>query len=123
MTSDKERREAAEKLRNGITYYEDDETYVETCEGGDILETLGIEACDPFLDDGFPRSSVEHLADLIDRPTCHMDLTETVDFDCVEIRFWECGECGQTYEEINGAYEYCPHCGAEVLDDTVDGSD
>ena len=56
----------------------------------------------------------ETLADLIDRPTCRMDLTATMATDCGDVRFWECSRCGGTHEEMNGRYERCPHCGAEV---------
>lgn len=60
---------------------------------------------------------LKRWADLIDRPTCHMDLTETVETDKGKVRVWECSGCGREHEETNGAYGYCPHCGAEVVDD------
>ena len=72
---------------------------------------------------GTSSSKRDFLADLIDRPTCHMDLTETIVTVYGEICIWKCSVCGQECEEINGVYEYCPHCGAEVLDGTVDSSD
>lgn len=116
MTSNEERRKLAESLR-GIHYYEDDEIGVETCDGYDILEALGIEACDPFVADGFPRSEVERLADLIDRPTCEMEF-DTVHCDYV------CSRCGQTYqyfETYDGdghpvPFRHCPVCGSEVVE-------
>ena len=61
-----------------------------------------------------------YLADLIDRPTCHMDLTETIETDKGKVRVWECDRCGQECEELNGDYEYCPHCVAKVVDDAPD---
>lgn len=59
----------------------------------------------------------EHLADLIDRPTCHLDLTDVETYGNLKVRIYECSECGRTCEEIYGKYERCPHCGAEVIDD------
>lgn len=56
------------------------------------------------------------LADLIDRPTCHMDCTETIDTDRGKVRVYVCDECGLECEEVNGSYGYCPRCGAEVVD-------
>ena len=60
----------------------------------------------------------KRLADLIDRPTCHMEHTDTYrTSEGLEIRTWECDRCGRTCEEVNGDYEFCPHCGAEVVND------
>lgn len=59
----------------------------------------------------------EHIADLIDRPTCHLDLTDVETYGNLKVRIYECSECGRTCEEIYGKYERCPHCGAEVIDD------
>ena len=36
------------------------------------------------------------------------------------VNVWECSNCGETCEEVNGSYEFCPHCGAEVVDDDDD---
>lgn len=63
-------------------------------------------------------SPVESLADLVDWPTCSMDKTESLKTEGGEtVNVWECSNCGQECEEINGSYEFCPHCGAEVADD------
>lgn len=60
----------------------------------------------------------EVLAELIDLPTCSMDKTESLKTEGGEtVNVWECSTCGQECEEINGSYEFCPHCGAEVVDD------
>lgn len=32
------------------------------------------------------------------------------------IHVMECSECGRTYEHVNGDYEYCPHCGARIVE-------
>jgi len=37
----------------------------------------------------------------------------------VTIHVMECFECGQTYEHVNGGYEFCPHCGRRIVE--VDG--
>ena len=48
--------------------------------------------------------------------TCCLDLTETIESgNGVLLRYWECSECGRTHEEVEGEYEYCPHCGAQVI--------
>lgn len=57
------------------------------------------------------------LADLIDRPTCHLVLTDTETHGNANVRCYECSECGGACEEIYGKYERCPHCGAEVVAD------
>lgn len=50
--------------------------------------------------------------------TCRIDLTETLSIEGGgRVNVWECSNCGQECEEINGSYEFCPHCGAEVVDD------
>jgi Zn finger protein HypA/HybF involved in hydrogenase expression len=56
--------------------------------------------------------------------TCHADETETISvrgdtwgnrFDKhFTIHVMECSECGQTYEHVNGDYEYCPRCGRRI---------
>ena len=46
--------------------------------------------------------------------TCHMDMTEEGEG---RYRMWECGECGHSCEDVFGSYEYCPHCGAKVVDE------
>lgn len=57
------------------------------------------------------------IADLIDRPTCHLVLTDIETHGNAEVKCYECSECGRTCEEIYGKYERCPHCGAVVVDD------
>lgn len=55
------------------------------------------------------------LADLID-PTCHVDLTDSAPTS-YEVRRWECGRCGHSFEDVYGSYSYCPQCGCRILDD------
>ena len=59
------------------------------------------------------------LADLIDRPTCRLELTAVETHGNVKVKVYECSECGRTCEEIYGKYERCPHCGAVVRDGTA----
>ena len=51
--------------------------------------------------------------------TCRAEETDTWECVCdqigrygkkVTIHIMECSACGQTFEHVNGAYEYCPHC-------------
>lgn len=58
----------------------------------------------------------EEFADLIDHPTCRLDLTDVETHGNTKVRIYECSECGRTCEEIYGKYERCPHCGAVVID-------
>lgn len=104
MITDEERREVAEKMR-----------------GYDVSE-FKESAIVPFLDClgvGYLnwREVLDSLADLIDRPTCRLDLTDVETHGNTKVRIYECSECGRTCEEIYGKYERCPHCGAVVLDE------
>lgn len=47
--------------------------------------------------------------------TCHVDLTESN--EPANINTWECSLCGMSFEEAYGSYEYCPHCGARVVEE------
>lgn len=33
---------------------------------------------------------------------------------------WECSECGETYEADDPPFKYCPNCGAEMHDCTLE---
>lgn len=57
--------------------------------------------------------------------TCHADETDT--WECVfdqighygkrvTVHVMECSECGRTYEQVNGGYEFCPHCGRRAVE-------
>ena len=47
--------------------------------------------------------------------TCHVDLTESN--EPANINTWECSLCGRSFEEAYGSYEYCPHCGARIVEE------
>lgn len=49
--------------------------------------------------------------------TCHFDQTDEIPTISGMIRVWECSNCGRECEELNGVYEYCPHCGAKVIEE------
>lgn len=49
--------------------------------------------------------------------TCHFDQTDEIPTISGTIRVWECSNCGHECEELNGVYEYCPHCKAKVIQD------
>lgn len=63
------------------------------------------------------RGVIHRLADLIDRPTCRLELTAVETHGNAKVRIYECSECGRTCEEIYGKYERCPHCGRDVVED------
>lgn len=93
--SDKERREVAERMR-----------------GYDVSE-FKESAIVPFLDclgHGYTdwRGILDELADLIDRPTCH--LIEDQDGRTA------CSECGCTALCLSDA-AYCPDCGGVIVGD------
>lgn len=123
MISDDERRKAAAELRKQIGYmnewakwYEDD---TDCCECGNAAYR-NIAASVEQRGNAFKGNYihiVETLADLIDRPTCRLDLTDVETYGNAKVRIYECSECGRTCEEIYGKYERCPHCGAVVLDE------
>ena len=78
-----------------------------------VAKAIG-SACGGFKAGAFG----EVLAELVDHPTCTMEKTDTIKTESGEaVNVWECSNCGETCEEINGSYEFCPHCGAEVLND------
>ena len=113
MITDEEYREIAEELRAR-----------HNCGGFDQCDECQDLSLRLFGDtlalcqlDGYGVSCWEKLADLIDRPTCRLELTAVETHGNTEVRIYECSECGRTCEEIYGKYERCPHCGAEVIED------
>ena len=71
-------------------------------------------ACGGFKAEAFGYVLVE----LLDSPTCTMEKTDSYKTESGEtVNVWECSNCGETCEEVNGSYEFCPHCMAEVLND------
>ena len=124
MISDDKRREVAENLR-----HLDDETCAMIDErmhrltnemlAGNAVLNIGL--CIAMYEAGFETKTLgdfwDLLADLIDRPTCHLDLTDVETYGNVKVKTYECSECGMSCEEIYGEYERCPHCGGVVVED------
>lgn len=101
MVTDEERREAIENLRclsymNRVRYKEE------------FYELLDETVMEP--DTGYHEMNdvFKRIADLIDRPTCH--LIEDQDGRTA------CSECGCTALYMSDA-TYCPDCGGMIVDD------
>lgn len=104
MISDDERREVAARMREIMR--DDPHGWLDVMVGKAVVGVMG---------DG--EKIGETVADLIDRPTCRLELTDVETHGSAKVRIYECSECGRTCEEIYGKYERCPHCGAEVVAD------
>lgn len=105
MITDEERRKVAKRLRdtaNGIVW-----------KGNSFCAMLSRLT---RAKGATRRDVTRRLADLIDRPTCRLELTDVETYGNIKVRIYECSECGRTCEEIYGKYERCPHCGAVVVD-------
>ena len=100
MISDQERRETAARLRAlDIHDWYDCEDEIDSLESA-------IE-CD--VDQRFePQTWWHRLADLIDRPTTHIDVNEH-GRAC-------CANCGCNDWCLADGSRYCPNCGAEVVE-------
>lgn len=123
MISDEERREVAARMRNQLTfmrknkeYYKYDLDIVE-CGNRTYRNIAGSVEKYGNVYEGNYIHIVERLADLIDIPTCRLELTDVETHGNAKVRIYECSECGRTCEEIYGKYERCPHCGTEVVDE------
>ena len=77
---------------------------------------------------GYDSGHVRNMSATLGTGTCHAD--ETYSYECIgddlscygkliTVHVMECSECGQTYEHVNGSYEFCPRCGRriEVVDE------
>ena len=75
------------------------------------------------------QSGFERLADLIDRPTCNMDVMTTderADYECSE-HIMRCLNCGAEFGYVlysedgdvsmDDKPNYCPYCGTRVVSD------
>lgn len=108
--SDEERREIAEKLRNLKPKDASDDFFASFI----LFETMGFKywsetAYDNSIEDtGLTKTGLYKLADLIDRPTCH--LIEDQDGRTA------CSECGCTALCLSDA-AYCPDCGGVIVGD------
>lgn len=126
--SDRERREVAERLRelpsdtyDAIRKWEQGGIFMDAslCDEADYSQIhKAVFGCFPaeHMHPGDCEELHERLADLIDLPTCRLDLTDVETHGNVKLRIYECSRCGRTCEDVYGTYERCPHCGAMVLE-------
>lgn len=133
MTTNDDRREVAERLRNELRYmrgndrYEEDEDEVE-CGNSAYRNIAGSVELGGNFEKGNYVHIVERLADLID-PTCDMDAVDTgeqADYECRE-HIMHCSACNAEfgyvlYSEDRGVSmddkpRFCPNCGARVVDE------
>lgn len=98
MISDEERREVARKLRQ----------YLKKYETPDWRAFCNIILGSGRLDNLRKAQAFDRLADLIDRPTTHIDVNE-YGRAC-------CANCGYDDWYLADGSRYCPNCGAEVDD-------
>lgn len=102
MISDKERRRAVAELREASTgaYRHVDALDV-------IAGSVGVEVGGKFGHE-VENETYAALADLIDRPTTHIDVNEHVRACCAN--------CGCDDWCLADRSRYCPNCGAEVVE-------
>lgn len=112
MISDKERREAAENLRQFLSVPYDERVWDRT-----DLQTVGRLIGTPL-----GGNIIERLADLIDRPTCSIKREVRSGYPTTWGVCSRCGALVNAERAVSTATEYlptryCPNCGTEVLDD------
>lgn len=104
MISDKQRRAVAARMREIMRQYPHG-----------FLDNMIAQSTLDVMGEGVTIG--ETVADLIDRPTCRLDLTDVETHGNVKVRVYECSRCGRTCEDVYGKYERCPHCGGVVVED------
>ena len=105
MTSNKQRREVAARLRNSRRRDRESQiTFIARMVKGRDIVTAADVCRIPKL-----------LADLIDRPTCEDVSVPRGDGFTPYVEF-KCSACGCSHVSLTYVY-YCPNCGAEVTDD------
>ena len=97
--SDEERREVAVRMR---------ETLRDDPHGW--LDAMVVNAVTDVLGEGVAIGGT--VADLIDRPTCHISATDHEFEDSVR-----CDRCQMTFNRPWEPFKFCPTCGAEVVGD------
>jgi len=65
-----------------------------------------------YAEEGFERIK-ELEARLHSNGECALEETDSYDVAYETVHVLECSACGRTCEYINGAYNYCPNCGAK----------
>ena len=110
FTSD-ERREVAARLRKNADKRGVSLDYLGSTQVASwwlLLHTIGCNSNEQ-------ESVFRMLADLID-PTCHIEDDDWASQQCMGPML-SCDRCGNAFPEINGPYQYCPCCGARVVDE------
>ncbi len=104
MINEEERRRAVAELREASTgaYRHVDSLDV-------IAGSVGVEVAGKFSHE-VENETYAALADLIDRPTCHISETDHEFEDSVR-----CDRCRTTFNRPWEPFKYCPNCGAEVV--------
>lgn len=87
------------------------------------MRLIDLDAKEPYLLDG--RYSVDVVSQ---RPYVHYDFDETahghwVGIDDEPCETFECDRCGYILETTGKLYNYCPNCGANMMEDEDEGSD
>lgn len=117
MTSDEERREVAKRLRRELDYMRERRAWyrsnVDAVECGNTAYRNIAASAIPYGNIGSDYIGVvEHLADLIDRPTT----TRHGKFRTKYGRETPCCEvCGYSIGDMR--WGFCPKCGAVIADD------
>lgn len=114
MVSDDERREVAARLHNNLVimrirkdWYCTDSDAVE-CGNAAYRDIAGAVEKFGNMIDGNYIHIVERLAELIDRPTTHIDVNEHGRAYCTS--------CGCVDWCLSEDSPYCPNCGKEVVE-------
>lgn len=100
--SDSERREVAGEIRQFLSRPLDEQAV-----DNDRLQTVGR-----LVRTSVGENILVRLADLIDRPTCHIRETDHEFEDSVR-----CDRCQMTFNRPWEPFKFCPNCGAEVKDE------
>lgn len=106
MISDYDRRNLAEKLRETCDEIESEGNGLTVWELADILN---IREDDSGLIESFNLDDVRNLADLIDRPTCHLLPSSDGGFGCDRCYTW--------FPSMKEKPRFCPECGDMVVTD------
>ena len=117
MITDNKRREVAKELRKQLRYMRENDMYekdIDALECGNRTYRNIAYSVEDYgnFNKGNYANIVELLADLIDRPTCHIIETDHEFEDSVR-----CDRCRTTFNRPWEPFKYCPNCGAEVVDD------
>ena len=112
MITDKERHERAKNFRDMISareygipgkvgsFVDIDDLLSELLDRRVYDSEVAIDACEAL-----------GVADLIDRPTCHISETDHEFEDSVR-----CDRCRTTFNRPWEPFKYCPNCGAVITD-------